>query len=63
MNYAMVAVPCLKQLRFCIKETNDFQYKDENTKIAEQLLLKEATCHCTCSLPSHPNTVSLLKVV
>lgn len=49
MNYATSATPCLKQLHFCIKETTDFQRKDENIKMAEQLSLKQVSCHCTLS--------------
>lgn len=46
MNYATFAAPCLKQLHFCIKETNDFQCKDGNIKMAEKLSLKQVNCHC-----------------
>ena len=51
MNYATFAAPCLKQLHFCVKETNDFQCKDENIKVAEQLSLKQVTCHRRFSPP------------
>lgn len=64
MNYATFAAPCLKQLHFCIKETNDFQCKDENIKMAEQLSLKQVNCHCTFHYPTPPAFAGkLLKMV